>query len=56
MAAINASGEAFFTGTTWRGSRCMRVSVSSWRTTTDDVNRAVIAAERALGVGASQPA
>ena len=48
MAAINATGEAFFTGTTWRGRRCMRVSVSSWRTTADDVDRAVAAAERAL--------
>jgi glutamate/tyrosine decarboxylase-like PLP-dependent enzyme len=53
MAAINATGEAFFTGTTWRGRRCMRVSVSSWRTTADDVDRAVAAAERVLGVGAS---
>ncbi|MEO7713741.1 MAG: aminotransferase class V-fold PLP-dependent enzyme [Gemmatimonadaceae bacterium] len=44
IAAINASGEAFFTGTTWRGMRCMRVSVSGWRTTTADVDRAVRAA------------
>jgi glutamate/tyrosine decarboxylase-like PLP-dependent enzyme len=49
-AAINASGEAFFTGTTWRGRRCMRVSVSSWRTTAEDVDRAVAAAERALAL------
>ena len=48
MAAINAGGEAFFTGTTWRGRRCMRVSVSSWRTTAEDVDRAVAAASRAL--------
>jgi glutamate/tyrosine decarboxylase-like PLP-dependent enzyme len=48
MAAINATGEAFFTGTTWRSRRCMRVSVSSWRTTGDDVDRAVAAAEQAL--------
>jgi glutamate/tyrosine decarboxylase-like PLP-dependent enzyme len=48
MAAINATGEAFFTGTTWRGKRCMRVSVSSWRTTEGDVDRAVAAAERVL--------
>jgi glutamate/tyrosine decarboxylase-like PLP-dependent enzyme len=48
MAAINATGEAFFTGTTWKGRRCMRVSVSSWRTTADDVDRALAAAERAL--------
>jgi glutamate/tyrosine decarboxylase-like PLP-dependent enzyme len=48
MAAINATGEAFFTGTTWKGRRCMRVSVSSWRTTEHDVDRAVAAAERVL--------
>ena len=48
MAAINATGEAFFTGTTWRGMRCMRVSVSSWRTTAGDVDRAIAAAARAL--------
>jgi aromatic-L-amino-acid decarboxylase len=56
MAAINASGEAFFTGTTWRGRRCMRVSVSSWRTTDDDVDRAVAAAEAALQIGVEQRA
>jgi glutamate/tyrosine decarboxylase-like PLP-dependent enzyme len=48
MAAINATGEAFFTGTTWRGRRCMRVSVSSWRTTEKDVDRAVAAVEAVL--------
>ena len=46
--AINATGEAFFTNTTWRGIRCMRVSVSSWRTTAADVDRAVAAAARVL--------
>ncbi len=48
IAAINATGEAFFTGTTWRGLRCMRVSVSSWRTTPGDADRAVEAARLAL--------
>ncbi len=51
MAAINASGEAYFTGTTWRGMRCMRVSVSCWRTTQADVDRAVAAAATALRAG-----
>jgi glutamate/tyrosine decarboxylase-like PLP-dependent enzyme len=46
--AINATGEAYFTNTTWRGRRCMRVSVSSWRTTDRDVDRAVKAAESVL--------
>ena len=54
IAAINATGEAFFTGTTWRDRRCMRVSVSSWRTTSSDVDRAVAAAERVLELGADQ--
>jgi glutamate/tyrosine decarboxylase-like PLP-dependent enzyme len=48
MAEINATGEAFFTGTTWRGMRCMRVSVSNWRTTAGDVDRAVAAAAQVL--------
>jgi glutamate/tyrosine decarboxylase-like PLP-dependent enzyme len=56
MAAINATGEAFFTGTTWRGRRCMRVSVSSWRTTAKDVDRAVAAAKRVLEAGTNATA
>ena len=38
-ARIVASGEALFACTTWRGLRCMRVSVSAWATTDDDVER-----------------
>jgi hypothetical protein len=45
---INASGEAFFTGTSWRGMRAMRISVCNWRTSEADVDRAVAAAEQAL--------
>jgi len=48
IAAIVATGEAFFGGTTWRGRRAMRVSVSCWRTTTDDVRRTVRAVEKVL--------
>ena len=52
IAAIDAGGEAFFGGTTWRGRRCMRVSVCSWRTTEEDVRRAVAAARLVLaGMG-----
>lgn len=39
--AINASGKAFFTGSTWRGRRVMRVSVSNWRTSADDIDRSI---------------
>jgi glutamate/tyrosine decarboxylase-like PLP-dependent enzyme len=41
IAAVLKTGEAFFGGTTWRGRRCMRVSVCNWQTTEEDVNRAV---------------
>jgi glutamate/tyrosine decarboxylase-like PLP-dependent enzyme len=49
IAAILASGEAFFGGTTWRGRRAMRVSVCSWRTTDEDVDRVVNAVAQLLG-------
>ncbi len=47
-ARIVSSGEALFACTTWRGRRCMRVSVSSWATTDEDVARTVRAIEAAL--------
>ncbi len=48
IAAILATGEAFFGGTTWRGQRAMRVSVCNWQTSADDIDRAVQAVTRAL--------
>ncbi len=48
IAAINAGGEALFGGVTWEGRRCMRISVSNWRTTEADVARAVAGVKAAL--------
>lgn len=48
IAAVNASGEAFFSSTIWQGRRAMRVSVVNWRTTETDVRRTVRAFERVL--------
>jgi glutamate/tyrosine decarboxylase-like PLP-dependent enzyme len=48
IAKIVASGEAFFGGTTWRGHRCMRVSVVNWRTSEADVARVIAAVDKAL--------
>jgi glutamate/tyrosine decarboxylase-like PLP-dependent enzyme len=48
IAAINSTGEAFFGGTTWRGRRAMRVSVSCWQTNEDDVQRVIRAASQVL--------
>jgi len=48
IAAIVASGEAFFGGTTWRGKRAMRVSVCNWRTSPEDVQRSINSVARVL--------
>jgi glutamate/tyrosine decarboxylase-like PLP-dependent enzyme len=50
IAAINATGEAFFSGTTWRGMRAMRVSVCNAATTVADVERTIRAVERVLSM------
>ncbi len=50
VAAIAASGEAFFSVATWRGKRCMRVSVVNWQTNSRDVERAVRAVKAVEGV------
>lgn len=47
--AICGTGEAFFGPTTWRGRRVMRVSVSGWQTTEEDVDRVVAAVAGVLG-------
>lgn len=49
VAAVQASGECWCGGTTWRGIRAMRISVSSWATTEADVDRSLTAIRRAAG-------
>jgi glutamate/tyrosine decarboxylase-like PLP-dependent enzyme len=49
IAKINAAGEAFFSGTLWRGRRAMRVSVCNWQTSNDDVARTVRSIAQLLG-------
>ena len=46
--AVQASGECWMSGTTWRGHAAMRISVVNWQTTEADVDRSVAAVERAL--------
>jgi glutamate/tyrosine decarboxylase-like PLP-dependent enzyme len=43
IAAIQADGTAYFSGTTWNGKRFMRISVSDWATDESDVQRSVAA-------------
>jgi glutamate/tyrosine decarboxylase-like PLP-dependent enzyme len=41
LAAVQADGTAFFSGTTWHGRRYMRISVADWATDPSDVERSV---------------
>ena len=54
IAKINAAGDAYFSGTTWRGRRAMRVSVCNWRTTSEDVTRTVTNIARLLDCAAQR--
>jgi aromatic-L-amino-acid decarboxylase len=49
--AINREGTAFFSGTTWKDRRAMRVSVVNWRTSTQDVERTLRAVAGVLRSG-----
>lgn len=47
LARLLDDGTAWISGSTWRGRRVMRISVSNWSTTDDDVTRALDAIRRA---------
>ena len=47
---IVASGEAFFACTTWKGMRCMRVSVCGWQTDEASVDRTVKAIRESVSL------
>ncbi len=49
IAAVQADGTMWLGGTRWHGVRAMRISVSGWRTTTDDVDRCVSVIRRIAG-------
>ena len=46
IAAIQADGTMWMGGTRWHGRRALRISVSGWRTTSDDVDRCVAVIRR----------
>jgi glutamate/tyrosine decarboxylase-like PLP-dependent enzyme len=52
IAAVNAEGTAFFSGTWWKGRRAMRISAVNWRTSISDVEATIAAVARVLvGMG-----
>ena len=46
--AVQRDGTCWLGGTTWQGRAAMRVSVSSWKTTEDDIDRSAEAIPRCL--------
>jgi glutamate/tyrosine decarboxylase-like PLP-dependent enzyme len=48
LSEVQTSGEAWMSGTTWDGRSAIRLSVSNWRTTSEDIARTVAAFERAI--------
>src|ERR687892_404879 len=46
--AVQASGDCWMSGTTWRGQAAMRISVVNWQTTEADVDRSVAAIQSCL--------
>jgi len=48
IAEIAKEGTSFFSGTTWNGRRAMRISVSNWQTSSEDVRRTLAGVQRAI--------
>ena len=48
LARVQESGEAWMSGTTWHGRSAIRISVSNWRTSDEDVTRALAAFQQAV--------
>jgi hypothetical protein len=44
---VQREGTCWLSGTTWHGRAAMRISVSSWATSSDDVERSLESIERA---------
>jgi glutamate/tyrosine decarboxylase-like PLP-dependent enzyme len=48
LAAVQASGEVWLSGTTWDGQKAIRVSVSNWQTRDEEIDLAIDAFRRAV--------
>jgi glutamate/tyrosine decarboxylase-like PLP-dependent enzyme len=49
LAAVQESGVAWMSGSTWAGRQAIRLSVSNWQTTEEDIDRTVAAFAAAAG-------
>jgi glutamate/tyrosine decarboxylase-like PLP-dependent enzyme len=55
IARVQADGTCWLGGSTWHGMAAMRISVSSWATTADDVDRSAAAILRCAGEAGAGP-
>ena len=55
IARVQADGTCWLGGTTWHGMAAMRISVSSWATTADDVDRSAAAILRCAREAGARP-
>ena len=53
LSGVRVEGTAFFSATTYRGERLMRISVSDWATDESDVDRVVASLLRHAAGGAA---
>jgi glutamate/tyrosine decarboxylase-like PLP-dependent enzyme len=56
IAAVQRDGTCWLGGTTWHGVAAMRISVSDWRTTEEDIDRSAEAILRCAAVSGTVPA
>jgi hypothetical protein len=54
--AIQREGTCWVSATTWRGERCIRISVSNWQTSFEDVDRSLAAMLREIESAARERA
>jgi len=52
VAAVQEDGTCWLSGTVWQRNAAMRISVSSWRTSDDDVERSAHAILKAAAIAA----
>lgn len=56
LRSVQESGEAWLSGTVWEGRRAIRISVSNWQTSDEDVDRTLAAFGQAFAAGGHGPA
>ena len=54
--AVQDGGQVWLSGTTWDGRRAIRVSVSNWQTTEDEIELALASFRAAIQSPAQAPA